>query len=106
MITRHVAPCPQVPGQGFTHLLFKQALLRSQSVFVTHSGLHPMYGSPMYSGRQVQDPTPFLSLQIAFAPHGDGLHGVRGCSVVVGSENLKIENVLIYKINLNYETII
>lgn len=65
-----------------------------------------MYGSPMYSGRQVQDPTPFLSLQIAFAPHGDGLHGVRGCSVVVGSENLKIENVLIYKINLNYETII
>lgn len=60
----------------------------------------------MYSGRQVQDPTPFLSLQIAFAPHGDGLHGVRGCSVVVGSENLKIENVLIYKINLNYETII
>lgn len=60
----------------------------------------------MYSGRQVQDPTPFLSLQIAFAPHGDGLHGVRGCSVVVGSENLKIENFLIYKINLNYETII
>lgn len=106
LITRHVAPCPQVPGQGFTHLLFKQALLRSQSVFVTHSGLHPMYGSPMYSGRQVQDPTPFLSLQIAFAPHGDGLHGVRGCSVVVGSENLKIENVLIYKINFNYETII
>lgn len=60
----------------------------------------------MYSGRQVQDPTPFLSLQIAFAPHGDGLHGVRGCSVVVGSENLKIEYFLIYKINLNYETII
>lgn len=60
----------------------------------------------MYSGRQVQDPTPFRSLQIAFAPHGDGLHGVRGCSVVVGSENLKIENFLICKINLNYETVI
>lgn len=60
----------------------------------------------MYSGRQVQDPTPFRSLQIAFAPHGDGLHGVRGCSVVVGSENLKIENLLVYKINLNYETVI
>lgn len=60
----------------------------------------------MYSGRQVQDPTPFRSLQIAFAPHGDGLHGVRGCSVVVGSENLKIENLLVYKINLNYEMVI
>lgn len=73
---------------------------------MTHSGLHPVYGSPMYSGRQVQDPTPFRSLQIAFAPHGDGLHGVRGCSVVVGSENLKIENLLVYKINLNYEMVI
>lgn len=51
----------------------------------------------MYSGRQVQDPTPLRSLQIAFAPHGDGLHGVRGCSVVVGTENLKGFKMKIWK---------
>lgn len=42
LITRQVAPWPHVPGHGFTHLLFRQALLRSQSVFVTHSGRHPV----------------------------------------------------------------
>lgn len=67
------------------HLLFKQALVRSQSELVTHSGLHPVYGSPKYSGRQAHEPAPFLSLHIALAPHGDGLHGVRGLSVVVGT---------------------
>lgn len=69
---------PHVPGQGSTHLLFTQALLRSQSELVTHSGLQPVYGSPKYSGKQIQEPAPFLSLQIAFAPHGDGLQGVSG----------------------------
>lgn len=69
------------------HLLFKQALVRSQSELVTHSGLHPVYGSPKYSGIQVQEPAPFLSLHLALAPQGDGLHGVRGSSVVNGTIN-------------------
>lgn len=85
-----MASSPQVFRQGFTHLLFRQALLRSQSVFVTHSGLQPIYGSPIYSGRHVHDPAPFLSLHTAFAPQGDGLQGVRGCSVVIGSAIIKI----------------
>lgn len=71
---------PQAPGQGSLHRLFEQALLRSQSEFDTHSGLHPVYGSPKYSGKHAQDPTLFLSLHMAFAPHGDGLQGFGGGS--------------------------
>lgn len=63
---------PQVPGQGSLHLLFEHALLRSQSEFDTHSGRHPVYGSPKYSGKQEQEPTPLRSLHWAFAPQGDG----------------------------------
>jgi hypothetical protein len=29
---------------------------------------------------QTQEPAPFLSLQIAFEPHGDGLQGLRASS--------------------------
>lgn len=46
-----------------------------QSVFKTHSGLHPVEGSPWYSGKQVQEPTPFFSLHTALEPQGDGLQG-------------------------------
>lgn len=74
---------PHVPGQGSLHLLFAHAFVRSQSAFVTHSGLHPVYGSPKYSGRQTQEPALFFSLHIALAPHGDGLHGSLGPSVGV-----------------------
>lgn len=80
-IVRHSALIPQVPGQGSLHLLFKQAFERSQSAFMTHSGRQPVYGSPKYSGRQVHDPAPFLSLHKAFAPHGEGLQGILGPSV-------------------------
>lgn len=66
-----------MPGQGFTHLFVKQALSLEQSVLRTHSGLQPVYGSPLYSGRHVQTP----SLHKVFEPHGDGLHG----SVLTGS---------------------
>jgi len=34
----------------------------------------------------VQDPALFLSLQIAFAPHGDGLHGSLGTSAGGGTK--------------------
>lgn len=82
MIVLHSAFTPQAPGQGSLHLLLEQALLRSQSEFETHSGLHPVYGSPKYSGRQAQEPTPFRSLHNALAPHGDGWHGFGGGSGV------------------------
>lgn len=49
-------------------------------MFNTHSGLQPLYGSPEYSGKHVHDPAPFLSLHIAFGPHGEGLHGSLGNS--------------------------
>lgn len=81
MTTLHSAFKPQVPGQGSLHLLFTHALLRSQSVFITHSGLQPVYGSPKYSGKHIQDPAPLRSLHTAFAPQGDGLHGILGPSV-------------------------
>lgn len=71
---------PHDPGHGSLHLLLEQALLRSQSELDTHSGRHPVYGSPKYSGKQEQEPTPLRSLQSAFAPHGDGLHGFGGGS--------------------------
>lgn len=35
-----------------------------------------MYGSPEYSGKQVQAPTPFRSLHTALAPQGLGLQGI------------------------------
>lgn len=44
--TLHSAFKPQTPGHGSLHLLFKHALSRGQSLFVTHSGRQPLYGSP------------------------------------------------------------
>lgn len=73
-----------VPGHGSIHLLFKQAFVGEQSVLTIHSGRHPSYGFPKYSGRQVQDPAPFCSLQIAFAPQGLGIHGDK-CSIGLSS---------------------
>lgn len=87
MTTRHSALTPHMPGQGSRHLLLTHALSRGQSVFSTHSGRHPVYGSPVYSGKHVQDPAPFFSLQTAFAPHGEGLQGIFGPSVGVNSMN-------------------
>lgn len=80
LLTRHSAFMPQVPGHGSLHLLLTHALSLGQSEFITHSGLQPAYGSPKYSGKQVQDPAPLRSLQTALAPHGDGLHGFLGTS--------------------------
>lgn len=74
---------PHVPGQGSLHLLLVHDLSCGQSEFVTHSGLQPIYGSPKYSGKHVQEPAPPCSLHIAFAPHGDGLHGLLS-SIIFG----------------------
>lgn len=91
-MTWHSAFKPQVPGQGSLHLLFVHALSWGQSVFVTHSGLQPMYGSPKYSGKHVQEPAPPCSLHIAFAPHGEGLQGLLS-SIIFGITES------VYKIN-------
>lgn len=71
LTTLHTAVAAQVPGQGSVHLFRIQALLRSHSKLCTHSGRHPVYGSPMNSGRQLHCPL----LHSALFPHGDGLHG-------------------------------
>jgi hypothetical protein len=68
---------------GFLHLLLMQAFECEQSEFCTHSGLQLTYGSPTYSGGQVQEPAPLLSLQIAFNPQGDGLQGRFGVSAII-----------------------
>lgn len=34
--------CPQMPGQGSTHLFLTQVLSWEQSLFKTHSGLQPV----------------------------------------------------------------
>lgn len=91
LITRHSAFKPHVPGHGSLHLLFIHALDRSHSELRTHSGLHPVYGSPKKSFMQIQDPAPFLSLHKALVPHGDGLHGSRGPSRTTGSTAAKFE---------------
>lgn len=70
-VTIHCAFNPQVPTQGSKHLLRMQALSRGQSLFSTHSGLQPRYGSPWYSGKQEHTP---LS-HIVFGPQGEGLQG-------------------------------
>lgn len=62
---------PQVPGHGSLHLFCIHALFLGQSLFNTHSGLHPTYGSPWNSILHLQIPLK----QSAFGPHGDGLHG-------------------------------
>lgn len=68
--------CPQVPGHGSSHLFRIQALFEVQSEFKTHSGRHPSYGFPTYSGKHEHEPAPFCSLHTALGPHGEGMHGV------------------------------
>lgn len=80
--TSQFAFVPHELMQGFTHRFLTQALSRGQSELSEHSGRQPKYGSPWYSGKQVQTPL----LQFAFGPQGDGLQG----SVACGSENKDI----------------
>lgn len=46
LYTLHNALKPHIPGHGSLHLRFIHALFCGQSLFKTHSGLHPMKGSP------------------------------------------------------------
>lgn len=91
LTTSHRAPCPQVPGQGSAHLFLMQAFVLSQSVLNTHSGRQPVYGSPWYSGRQVQVP----SRHSALGPHGDGLHGSDSTgSATVRNTEIAVSNLV------------
>lgn len=65
-----------MPGHGSAHLFPMHALLYGQSEFRVHSGLHPSYGLPIKSGKQVQEPALLSSLHWALAPQGEGEHGV------------------------------
>lgn len=78
-----------------THLLFEHALSEEQSLFVTHSGRHPRYGSPKYPGAHVHAPTEFLSVQIEFGPQGDGLQGFVSSSLGTVTMN---ENILLGRV--------
>lgn len=88
-ITSQTALWPQVPGHGLTHLLRIQALSRLQSEFNTHSGLHPLYALPWYSGKQ--EHIPFE--QIALEPHGEGIHGSSYCGSFSKNNNTYSEKI-------------
>lgn len=60
------------------HLLFPQTLFFGHSILKTHSGRHPLYGSPKYSGRHVH----LFSKQIAFGPQLQ-----LGVISIIGSKN-------------------
>lgn len=62
---------PQTPGQGSTHLFRMHACVFGQSLFNTHCGRQPLYGSPKYSIMQVQIPP----LHCVLDPQGEGVHG-------------------------------
>lgn len=87
-ITWHLAPIPQVPGQGSLHFWFMHASAWAQSVLTTHSGLH-VGGLPMYPVTHVQTAKPLISLHWLFGPHGDGL---QGCVVTGSIQVLNIRN--------------
>lgn len=60
-----------------------QDLSRGQSLFTTHSGRQPLYGSPKYSGKHVQEPAPLRSWHSALGPQGEGTQGVKRSSGTV-----------------------
>lgn len=61
-----------------------------------------MYGSPKYSDRHAHEPTPFRSLQTAFAPHGEGSHGFTSTLSFTGG-TLKIDyDVKMKRLSVKY----
>ena len=86
LTTLHTALMPHKPGQGSTHLQLRQALLAGHSELIVHSGLQATYGSPKYSGIHVQAAALFLSLHLAFSPHGEGEQGLTTSLTLGGTE--------------------
>lgn len=89
LTTSQRALLPHVPGQGSRHLLRRHARSRAHSGFTTHSGRHPSYGLPVYSGRHEQAP----SRQMALGPHGDGLQGSLASGGTVATEDGEREKI-------------
>lgn len=74
--TRHMAPFPQEPTHGSTHLLRTHARSRGHSELTTHSGRQPESpASPIVPLGQEHTAFPATTLQSAPGPHGDGVHG-------------------------------
>lgn len=88
----HSALTPHEPGQGSTHLFFKQNLLNGQSEFSTHSGLHPgllIAFGPTHR-LQTANLSPYVS-QIELGSHGFGVHG---CAVVLSGAIIIAEKTI------------
>ena len=52
-----------------------QAFVGPQSELITHSGRHPLCGSPRYSGKHEHTARLFITLHSVLSPHGLGRHG-------------------------------
>lgn len=74
LTTWHLALIPHVPGQGSRHFWLLQALLKIQSELTMHSGWQ-VGGEPIYPVIQLHIACWFISWQILFGPHGEGLQG-------------------------------
>ena len=75
--TRQTALVPQDPGQGSTHFLLTHVWADGQSELTMHSGRQ--FGAvPIILGIHWHFAAPDTTWQIAFAPHGGGLHGFEG----------------------------
>jgi len=79
-MTWHLAPYPQTPGQGSTHLVLTQTRLRAQSALITHSGRQPLLddGDPKKPGRHSHTALSPDVLHLVFGPQGDGIQGSGG----------------------------
>lgn len=74
----HTAPRPHMLPrlQGSTQCWLMQAWWGPQSLFSTHSGRHPWWGSPTVLGRQEQTALPASTWHKVFSPQGLGMHGL------------------------------
>lgn len=85
LTARQTALEAQGPGQTATQRCCTQALVKSHSELVTHSGLQEG-GVPIKFCRHEQTAKPFWTLQTLLGPQGLGWHGSCGCSMTrIGS---------------------
>lgn len=73
--TLHCAPQPHDPGHGSWHFSLIHASLLGHSECIMHSGLQ-FGGLPTYWDKHEHDGVPPWSWHVAYAPHGDGTHGL------------------------------
>lgn len=73
----HWVLIPQDPVQGSLHLFETQLKVNGQSWSIKHSGRH-FGGDPNIPGKHEQTAWSLITLQLAFAPQGDGTQGDTG----------------------------